>query len=492
MCAIRDARELVSHTVHTLLDSLPVGVLLRDAQTSITLTNAAARAMLGDIVPGAPDGHTLHRSDGSPVPADDRPLRRALERGEATADETLIVRSASGEERVHLVAATPVRDPHGHLVAAVSVFQDITALKRAEEDLARLSQMLATERSRVQAILDSASNAIFYVDAATDHVQANPEAERLVGHPIIPENGRAQFIGQIHDPEGHAVPRQDLPASRALQGDTPQRRELLIAQSDGAKVPVLANAAPVRTPDGRVPGAVVVLQDISALKELERVREEWTSVVAHDLRQPVALIGGYAGLLARDLASASPQLKAYVEDIRAGARQLNRMIADLLDASRLEANRLALARRPVDLGALVREVVERADPFTDGHAVWLSVQGAIPPLDVDPGRIEQVLVNLLSNAAKYGRAETPIEVRVAARGSEVEVAVTNEGPGIPPDELGGLFARFHRARSARQDETSGIGLGLYIAKGLVEAHGGRIWAESVPGETTTFRFTLPV
>jgi signal transduction histidine kinase len=124
--------------------------------------------------------------------------------------------------------------------------------------------------------------------------------------------------------------------------------------------------------------------------------------------------------------------------------------------------------------------------------VQVSVQGVIPPLDADPGHIEQVLVNLLSNAAKYGREGCPIEVRVQAGASEVEVAVANQGPGIPPGELRRLFGRFCRSRSTPADRAPGIGLGLYIAKGLVEAHGGPIWAESIPGETTTFRFTLPL
>src|SRR5262249_37739214 len=144
------------------------------------------------------------------------------------------------------------------------------------------------ERSLLRTILDSANNAIIHIDAATGLVLANPEAERLFGHPIVPETGRGQYVQQIRYPEGHPVPWPDLLGSRALRGETLLSQKLLIARPDGTRVPVLENAAPIRAPDGRVSGAVLVFQDIAALKELERLREEWTSVIAHDLRQPVA------------------------------------------------------------------------------------------------------------------------------------------------------------------------------------------------------------
>jgi PAS domain S-box-containing protein len=404
----------------------------------------------------------------------------------------VVARECQGARHFYEIVLEPRRDLSGNVDGIFGYLRDVTERKRAEEETARLTRTIEAERSLLRTILDSANNAIIHVDAATGHVLANPEAEQLFGHPFTPEAGRDQYIGQIRDREGHIVPRPDLPTSRALHGETPPRQELLVARPDGAMVPVLENVAPIRTPEGHMVGAVVVFQDISALRELERLREEWTSVIAHDLRQPVTLIHGYAELLGKEIMPTSALGRAYYVDcIRTSAQQLNRMIADLLDVSRLEARRLALERRPVDLGDLVRDVVARAAPVTSGHRVRLTVHGAIPPVDADPGRIEQVLVNLLSNAAKYGRAACPIEVRVEAGPSDVQVAVSNAGPGIPPDELRTLFTRFCRTRSGRAKKAPGIGLGLYIAKGLVEAHGGRIWAESVPDDKTTFGFTLP-
>jgi signal transduction histidine kinase len=230
-------------------------------------------------------------------------------------------------------------------------------------------------------------------------------------------------------------------------------------------------------------------EDISALRALERLREEWTSVVTHELRQPLATIHGYAGVLAREL---KDQERAWAKHIQASARRLDRMISDLHEASQIDARRLALELTPTDLAALVAAAVERAGAEAEGRPIRVDIRGEIPVTEVDPARIEQVLGNLLSNAVKYGDPGTSIRVGVARRDAEVEVEVESRGPGIAAEDLPRLFGRFQRARPPGGKRVPGTGLGLYICRGIVEAHGGRIWAESVPGGVTTFRFTLPV
>jgi signal transduction histidine kinase len=140
----------------------------------------------------------------------------------------------------------------------------------------------------------------------------------------------------------------------------------------------------------------------------------------------------------------------------------------------------------------VREVAERAAAVAPGNPVRVETRGSIPRIQADAARIEQVLGNLLSNGAKYGSPGSEILVVVERRDDAVELAVINQGEGIPAEELPKLFRRFHRSRRATERKISGLGLGLFIAKGLVEAHGGRIWAESIPNQTTRFCFTLPV
>jgi PAS domain S-box-containing protein len=358
----------------------------------------------------------------------------------------------------------------------------------------RLRALLAEERGRLQTVLDTAPVGIIFVEADTDRVLANAWATRVFGRPIVPEEGRAQYAQYLLDPQGQPVPLEALPSSRALRGETAQTVDLLFVRPDGSRVPLREIAAPLYDARGRVTAAGVVVEDVTAQKQLERERTEWTSVITHDMRQPVTIVLGYAELLHRRLErSGGPDDdRRAAEHILTSAQNLDRMIGDLLDVSRIESRRLTIRRQRTELPALVREVLERTQRVTVGHRVHLEVRDAIPPVEVDPARIEQVLGNLLSNAAKYSEPDAPIGLVVERREATVEVAVSNSGPGIASDEVPRLFQRFYRTREAEVERRPGIGLGLYIAKGLVDAHGGRIWAESVPGQLTTFRFTLPV
>ncbi len=171
---------------------------------------------------------------------------------------------------------------------------------------------------------------------------------------------------------------------------------------------------------------------------------------------------------------------------------MERMIDDLLDISRIEARWLNLEKEPVDLPTLLSNIIKHSPKTTKGRSVEVQVWDEIPPIEVDPERIEQVMGNLLSNAVKYSYPESEIVVAVEARPEEVVVSVTNRGPGILPEDRDKIFTRFHRTRLTVVDNAPGLGLGLYIAKGLVEAHGGRIWVASEPGEYAPFRFTLPL
>jgi signal transduction histidine kinase len=180
-----------------------------------------------------------------------------------------------------------------------------------------------------------------------------------------------------------------------------------------------------------------------------------------------------------------------IEQTVKAANTLSRMISDLADVSHIESRRLEVARRPIDLDVLVRESVERQRVISPDRVINLQIDSAIPKVNADPIRMEQVLGNVLVNAIKYSDPETAVELEVRSVDDEVRVVVTNRGPGISAEELPKLFDRYYRTARARAGSARGLGLGLYIAKGLMEAHGGRIWAESRPGQTT-FQFALPV
>jgi len=491
----RKTNALHDGTLRALVDTMPAAVLVCDARGDIVLSNAIAREIIGAPITGdarGPGGSfDLFRMDGTPIAPEDMPLARAVEHGETTLGDSMIIRRADGTERVILTTATPQRDEDGTISGGIAVFQDITERERAARDLATRERIVERERVLFQTILDSASNPIIYVDATSGWLRVNPQADKLFGHVIRQDAGREQYTSQLRFPDGRPVPFEELGTTRALRGETIEWQELVVVRPDGSEVPVLESAAPVIVAQNDITGVVVVFQDITAMKQLARVRDEWIAVIAHDLRQPIAIIMGYIKLLARVIDPGITQGGKFFGHIMTSAQQLNRMVEDLLDISRIEAHRLALVRRPVDLPALVRSVVDRSGELTRGHVVTVDARGAIPLVDADPGRVEQVLVNLLSNAAKYGEAGSAIGVVIEAADGDACVTITNRGHGIAAEDLRDLFKRFSRTRAARGGRVTGVGLGLYISKALVEAHGGAIEVESIPDHTTTFRFTLP-
>jgi PAS domain S-box-containing protein len=349
-------------------------------------------------------------------------------------------------------------------------------LVRAQEEQVRLLAV-ARERSWLRTVIErSPVGILLYEGADGRRLVANHLAEELLG-------GSSRSLLY---PDRTPVGAGDLPWERALAGQTLSGEEYLLARGPGDELPVLVSAAPIRD-DGAIVGGVVTLQDITPLKELARLREEWTSVVAHDLRQPVTTVSAYGSLLSRH---GDPTVRTRAGHILAAVRRLDRMIADLLDFSRLEAHRMSLDLQAVELPPLLREVAERTAVEARDREVRVEVPPGLPPVRADPSRLEQVISNLLSNAVKYGFSGTPIRVSARTVGEYVELSVENRGPGIAPEDLARLFHKFQRSR--RVSRVAGIGLGLYIARGIVEAHGGTIRAESVPDETTTFRFTVPV
>lgn len=373
--------------------------------------------------------------------------------------------------------------------------RDIRARRAAEERLRNLYEIEALERAWLEAVIEQMPEGVVLMDARGRVTAQNRSLLALscgdtgerdpFGNPVLLDARR---------PSGERLPAVELPGVRALRGgERTTGLELVLRRRDGTLVPVLVSAAPVRGAGGEIMGATMVVQDISPLKDLERLREEWAAVIAHDLRQPVNIIALSSDLLSQTCGEcvAVRSLKT-LERIRVSTRRLKEMINDLLDTSLIEARRLTVDRRAVDLPALVEEIIERMAGVTSGHDVRVTRRGELAPVWADTGRIEQVLGNLLSNAVKYGEPEAEIQVDLEGRAGEVEVTVTNRGQGIPPDELGRLFSRFARGRERRAPGTVGLGLGLYICKGLVEAHGGRIWVESTPGATTRFHFTLPL
>lgn len=354
---------------------------------------------------------------------------------------------------------------------------------------AEAMEKLSRERSWLRTVIEASPVAILLVEGRERRkVTANSGAVTLFGRTFPPETRLDEYAAAVCTPDGASLPRDDLPAIAALAGRLVDR-ELLIRRPDGTTVPVLARATAIRDERGEVLGGVVLYEDIARLKELERLREEWTSIVAHDLKQPLNEISLRAQFLQRAATEGSDAAES-AREIHLSAVRVGRLVSDLLDMSLVESHHLTLARQPCSMRSLVEGTVRRCSALLQGRPVTLDVHEGVPDVDVDPMRIEQVLVNLLSNAVKYGRPGTPIGVRTRRQPGLVELVVRNEGAGMSSADLAMLFTRFQRG-AAKRSRTDGLGLGLYISKGIVAAHGGTMWAESEPGKATEFHFTIP-
>ncbi|HEY8476571.1 MAG TPA: ATP-binding protein [Chloroflexota bacterium] len=379
--------------------------------------------------------------------------------------------------------------------------------RRGASETAGPSAEVEAERARLEAILEHTPSGVLFYDARLDTVRANAEAVRVLGQ-VTPERGQRQFLGRVCRPDGRPLRQDEFPSSRALRGQPVTREELLVVRPDGQRIPVVASAAPVRDARGSAIGVVVVFQDISERKRVEEERarlfarerqaraeaeearrrlELFMGVVAHDLRGPLTAIRGYAQLLQRGAPEErrARALQVVVDQVD----HMERLIGDLLDFSRIVAGRIRVSPRSMDLVELARRVVDARQLTTTRHRILLEA----PPTLVgvwDGDRLAQVLTNLVDNAVKYSPDGGTVWVRLRSLDGEVEIAVTDRGVGLTPDELRVLFRPF--VRLERWGTLKGAGLGLFITKGIVEAHGGRLWAESAgKGKGSTFRVVLP-
>ena len=234
-------------------------------------------------------------------------------------------------------------------------------------------------------------------------------------------------------------------------------------------------------------------REASQRDQLDRLKDEFVLTASHELRSPLTSVQGFAELLMLERDSLTPKQVETVEIILDNCRHLVRLLNDLLDLARSDAGRLAIRPQPTELGTLIEDAVRtmRGQTESDDQALTQRVATNLPLVNVEADRIRQILVNLLTNAHDYSPAGASIEVSARAIGAEVEVAVKDDGPGIPADQLEHIFERFTRGDAGLTQRVGGTGLGLAISKSLVELHGGTIEAESTPGKGSNFRFRLP-
>ena len=286
--------------------------------------------------------------------------------------------------------------------------------------------------------------------------------------------------------DGEPVPRDDLPALRALRGETVRGERLRLRAADGHSEVLLVNASPLRDASGAVVAAVVVFHDITDLSELERGRRELFGMANHDLRTPLTVILGFVQLARRLSVKDPARALRVLDDIERQSRRMIRLVQDLLDVARFETGEIPVHPQPGDLAESVRAAVARQP---DGERIGLVIGDGSFVTRFDADRVDQVFDNLLSNAIRHTAPGTRVEVRVDAEHDEIVVRVTDHGGGVSPDELPRLFRPFYQTPRSRS--YGGTGLGLHIRRRGAEAHGGRLWLEETGPGGTTFAFALP-
>jgi PAS domain S-box-containing protein len=358
---------------------------------------------------------------------------------------------------------------------------------------AQLYERISQEKHRLDAILEYSADGVLILDAGHRIVVFNRALARLAGW------SAGDALGRQHDEVIRwARLETEMSLDTAVAGGWPlPSAHPLYVEGDlrrrnGGTVSIGVTYAPLFDRASGLVNIIANVRDITRFREADEVKSTFISVISHELKTPVALIKGYADTLRRDDACWDPEttqesLTVIVEE----ADRLNQLIDNLLDASRLQAGALPLEMDQVALDALAARVARHLQIQTETHRIVTDFPSDFPVVDGDPGRLEQVLNNLISNSIKYSPGGGGIEISGRALPDEVIISVADQGVGIPLVEQPRVFERFFRGVRERHQRTPGAGLGLYLSKAIVEAHGGRIWVESNPGEGTVFLFSIP-
>jgi PAS domain S-box-containing protein len=357
---------------------------------------------------------------------------------------------------------------------------------------AKLYTQVLHEERRMSALLDSVADGIFILSAAKNFERCNRAMARMLGETVD------EIIGEPHDQFIQwAEIKEGMSLEQAEAGGWPltPNATLYIEGDLNRKVatplPVGITYAPLFSVEGNLINIIASVRDITHFREADEIKSTFISVISHELRTPVALIKGYVGTLRRDDASWEREVvQDSLEVIEEEADRLTELIDNLLDASRLQAGALSINLSEVELETMAESIANRFRTQSEIHEITVSFKQGFPIILGDENRLEQVLSNLISNAIKYSPGGGKILIEGNYVPGQVIVCVSDEGPGIAANDIPFIFDRFYRADKAAKT-TKGAGLGLYLARAVVEAHGGRIWIDPSPQNGTRVCFSIP-
>ena len=386
--------------------------------------------------------------------------------------------------------------------------EDVEFAKEDEETLVMFASQAATviaissryrdeqrARADLETLISTTPVGVAVFDARTGApVSTNREWMRIIDTLLAPEEPSENLRETltIRRADGRELHLANVPMEQLLRaGEKVRAEEMVLSVPDGRSVTLLMNGSPILSEGGEVESLIVTMQDMTPLKEVERLRAEFLAMVSHELRTPLATVRGSVSALLDEFSDMHPaEMRQFHRIILEQTDRMRALIADLLDAARIETGTLPVSPQPTDLAVLLGEAGNAFRIGGHRHNLRIDIPQDLPWVMADKSRIVQVLGNLLANAARHSPESSTISVSATAGDLQVSVSVSDEGGGITAESLPHLFRKFSRIES--EEQGGDTGLGLAVCKGIVEAHGGRIWAESDgPGLGARFTFILP-
>jgi PAS domain S-box-containing protein len=488
-------------------------ILVRDPVNRVISWNRGAEELYGWTAREA-QGRVTHTLLKTQFPTSRADIDARLEQ-EGQWEGELTHRRRDGSSVIVESRQVLLRDAEGQPAATIEINRDVTGRRRLEQTERAVQTQTAARLAFLQEVLDALPSGVYLVSGPDARlVLANRAASSVWGAEWQADQPMLEFLAAngiaLFDAQGLPISPERYATLRAVQqGETVLQQQEMIRRPDGSSLPVLVNAValasqrgwsgPLQEAAARETVALVMHQDVTALKDAENLKDEFVGIVAHELRTPLAALKGFADMLLMQTARGrGPALAEWqreaLEEIDLATSRLVKLTEELLDVTRLQAGRLLLQRIPTNVVPFVQRVATLLQRTTTRHR--LEVRTTRPQLlaDIDPGRIEQVLTNLIGNAIKYSPQGGPVTItlREETATRTVEISVQDKGIGIPQHQHAQIFGRFIRADNAQAWGISGTGLGLYICRELVVRHGGRLWFESEEGIGSTFSLTLPM
>ena len=452
-------------------DAIPDMISIHDRDYRLVKVNKAFASAFGMTVEqlvGKKCYEVFHRSN---KPILGCPHQQSIETGQVVCRET----SGPTQDACFDISTAPIVDASGEITGSVHVARDITVHRKAKERTVFQSHLLDTIEDSIMST-DIEGRVIYWGRGAASAFGWQPE--EVIGHRVedflFPE-GAGQYAQAIKE---------------VLRGRHGWSREFIARHRNGTMSPFLVSASPVRDADGRVIGVIVVGKDITELKKVEQMKDEFIGLVSHELRTPLTVI---AGSLRSAMAQGISREDEHelLQNAVEGADSLAAILENMLELSRYRVGRLQLRMELVRITDVVPGVIKKVKRQGAGQRFVMDFPHDLPPVEADPVRVEGILYNLVENATKYSPAESEIKLSGRTEGGFAIVGITDQGQGISPDDQNKLFELFGQLQSGTHP-TRGLGLGLMVCKRLVEAQGGWIKVDSEMGRGSTFSFALPI